>query len=108
MSDFTSWYVGMKVVCVDGKSRPGYKYSVLPEQGAVYTVRSISTHIWANKLAGVGVRLTEILRPGSDTPWFAERFRPIQTRKTDISVFTDILRKAEREIEDAPMQVQLG
>jgi hypothetical protein len=85
--------VGQKVVCIDasggalnwgGKRRP-----VL---GAVYTVRSV----YRQEDEPEGILLEEIinqLHPCGDEYGFrARRFRPIVERKTDISIFTAMLK----------------
>lgn len=91
---YTDWHVGMKVVCVDGASRPGYKYIIeeLPQAGRIYTIREIgpvpSFHSDRGKLA---VKLAEIHRVEDRLGWRVERFRPVKTRQTDISIFTAML-----------------
>jgi hypothetical protein len=106
MIEFT---VGQKVVCVDAK---GGFTNLLGEirdthelsEGAIYTIRTIST--WDHGGHPVVVRLQEITErkvpvgcfsvdPDSDSPFLASRFRPLVERKTDISVFTKMLRDQE-------------
>jgi hypothetical protein len=89
------FHVGQKVVCVNDSS-----YAVLgwfPGEGlkkwAVYTVRGTGVAIDG----GPGVGLNELILTGGakdqDLYYMASRFRPITERKTDISVFTEILDK---------------
>lgn len=82
MSEYTSWYVGMRVVCVDADTHQRYIrwQTSSPSlhgltRGEVYTVRAIGLYrdcpvIW----------IEEITRPSNPlgTPGFAvQRFRPV-------------------------------
>lgn len=87
MSDYTSWYVGMKVVCIKDGAWTLYSGPIrrepMPLQGAVYTI----SHIEA-EADDVFVALGEL----SETALFkADRFRPLAPRKSDISIFRSIL-----------------
>lgn len=85
--------VGQKVVCVDanGHLMDGLK------RGGVYTVAWIGEFkhpIRGHR--GLCVHLVEILRTRCpvydiDVPYRTSRFRPLQKRTTDISVFTAML-----------------
>jgi hypothetical protein len=99
---YLDWKVGDKVVCVDNSRPPNYHgvLTVLPEIGVVYTIRRIAPFTWSTGTSGVGVWLEEITRStknprGSEQPWGASRFRPVQTRKTDISIFTAMLKPSK-------------
>lgn len=95
-----NFHVGQKVVCVDGKP-----YSELtkggwcPHTGGVYTIRSI--FLWDEKPF---LRLDEYHDTGrpngpwGEGGWNALRFRPVVQRKTDISVFKDML--IPRQVEE--------
>lgn len=92
------FYVGQKVVCVDDVPR---KFGGLDDlrAGNIYTIRWIGIHKNA-----VCVRVCEIparARRPFDLPYFADRFRPVVEKKTDISIFTGILRR--ETIEDGPV-----
>ena len=87
--------VGQKVVCIDNSMAPGLQRwhgQTYPEIGPVYTVRAIV-------LSSSGYEcllLAEIVNPIPDGyrgegGFEAVRFRPIVERKTDISIFTDML-----------------
>lgn len=82
--------VGQKVVCVDAGPTDAGLPSILTKD-AVYTIASIK-EFWG----GLGVRLIEITLPDYAprhvNAWKAERFRPVVERKTDISVFTQLLK----------------
>lgn len=108
--NYLEWHVGMKVVCVgcEGTPKPlGYweKWQrgwgvTKPSRGEVYTIRSIDVCKGV-----VFIRLVELVNPiaqyveGPMEPWWpAKGFRPVEPRKTDISVFTAMLTGAkERE-----------
>lgn len=80
---------GQKVVCVDADGAP-------LELNAVYTINKVwgPTPVkWRGKLfeSGYSVRLYEA-KPAKGFWGFAtERFRPLDDRKTDISIFTKML-----------------
>jgi hypothetical protein len=104
-----SFVVGQKVVCVDTWSRDercaGDERG--PIRGVEYTIREVG-YLHAEHPNTIQVRLVEIVNParayGSNElfePCFrASRFRPLVTRKTDISCFTAIL-NGHRISEDA-------
>lgn len=91
---YTDWHVGMKVVCVDASP------SQVPhqlEERKIYVLQQIQHSAFVDcrlgrsgvidavgvKVAGAGLR---------DRDWFgANRFRPVQTRQTDISIFQAML-----------------
>ena len=80
MSDYTSWHVGMKVVCVDAEG-----VDRLLSVGAVYTISALAPRFvtfaepstWSS--AGVG-----------ESGWYYHRFRRVQTRRTSIAIFERI------------------
>lgn len=85
------FYVGQKVECVDD-THPQNRPLGLLKAKSTYTIR------WIGQFRGrLCVRVDEIIRPCGndrtpfDTPYYSSRFRPIVERKTDISVFTQIL-----------------
>ena len=93
--------VGQKVVCIKGGNITHNGF--VPVTGGIYTVRGFfrgqydgSPRIW----------LEEYIHPekidGIEIGWNATRFRPIVERKTDISIFTEILRR-----ESAPSSLSL-
>jgi hypothetical protein len=94
MVDF---YVGQSVVCVDdeGFKRPAfYGCETFPVQGNIYTIRQIALFPETE----AGLRLFEIVNEpreyliGCVEPYFlARRFRSLQERKTDISIFEKLL-----------------
>jgi len=74
-----SFYVGQKVVCVDGSPHRHIRGVVPPKAGSTYTLREI-----VHGSTGVGVLLDEIVngrvhtKDGLVEPTFiAERFRPL-------------------------------
>lgn len=95
MTDYTSWHVGMKVVCVADDWEQVGGPERLPIKGEVYTIRSI-----APGPDGIYVMLVEIVnepmhyRQGlCEMDFHADAFRPVQRRVTDISIFTAMLNK---------------
>lgn len=97
--------VGDKVTRIPGygaaADKIGYGFQ-FAEFGIVYTIREI--YVWR----GVPhILLEEVVNPICDVngdelePAFpAEAFRPVEPRKTDISIFTDILKKADKPVEE--------
>jgi hypothetical protein len=90
------FHVGQKVVCVNGADSPFGETT--PVVGDVYTIRSVTQHS-----RGPGYRLHEIVNvprtylPGHMECTFAHAcFRPVIEKKTDISVFTQILDKVNK------------
>lgn len=92
-----TFHVGQKVVCVDASDTG--KYSPWPTHGSlhglcagrVYTVRD-----WGLYRDQPCLWLEEIARPikssqHGETGFSIYRFRPVVERKTDISVFTEML-----------------
>ena len=102
-----SFHVGQKVVCVDARHTNADDVAELVV-GAIYTIRWIGEHSGPSHWCGywapaICVRLEEVRRETDwgrlafDIPFLASRFRPIQERKTDISVFTKLLAPKELE-----------
>jgi hypothetical protein len=100
--------VGQKVVCVDASG--GFRNLTRRDHGYTRTHRRRDLHDTDCRRRDDGdpaVRLQEIterkvplgcliaLDPDLDTPFLASRFRPLVERKTDISVFTKMLRDQE-------------
>jgi hypothetical protein len=89
--------VGQKVVCVKEPHKANPRVTQ-PVVGKVYTVRQ--TYLsWPDSKPGIV--LDEIQNgihraSGQEYGFYASRFRPVVERKTDISIFTEILRKASK------------
>lgn len=89
--------VGQRVVCI--KAFAGFEISraadsgvTLPVKDSVYTIREFDAE------DSNYIRLTEISNPndpddGLEPSFWVDFFRPVVERKTDISIFTDILNK---------------
>lgn len=94
---YLDWHVGMKVVCVSADS--GSRHKPIFE-GRVYTIRRVWPHPLTRE---IGVLLQEVVNEihpsyGIERGYRAKRFRPVQTRKTNIAIFTAMLDGAkERE-----------
>ena len=79
------FHVGQKVVCVDASSWYG-EFGVFIREGEVYTVACIRA-----KRDGEVVDLVELKSP-INCGFYSYRFRPVVEYKTDISIFTDMLK----------------
>lgn len=85
------FYSGQKVVCVDDSpSMWGDDSGV--KKGEIYTILEVL-------FDGEGVTLWEINTQPSYVGYWAHRFRPITEKKTDISVFQEILIKCPQPTE---------
>lgn len=88
-----TFFVGQKVVCVDDStvSFLGWCSGAEVTQGKIYVVRGIAV----TALGVPGLRLIERINRGNsglaDYPYRATRFRPVTERKTDISIFSEML-----------------
>lgn len=102
------WYVGQKVVCVYDNVIPGEGGSAslgswFPgeevHKDQIYTVRSYHTDTRTNHKVFhlFEVERHESLRKkhGEFIGYGVRRFRPLLDKKTDISVFTDILKSVK-------------
>lgn len=103
--DYRDWHVGMKVVCI--AKRPSYAEAdaVYPEIGQVYTIRELrdDTPLGGKGVVVLLVELDNTHFIGRSSPrghayvepgFTPKGFRPVLTRKTDISIFTALLTKA--------------
>lgn len=92
-----NFHVGQKVVCIgdDWCKADDYPAVIFPVKGSVYTVRDIDIDRYDGEAY---LRFVEIVNLAyryryyfGETVFHHEAFRPVVTRKTDISIFTDIL-----------------
>jgi hypothetical protein len=92
-----AFYVGQKVVRISGpETSPDG--SIMPKIGSIYTIRSIEDRsagepVWK---AGLAVTLAEIVSAihpatGKEYAFLSTNFRPVVEKKTDISIFTEML-----------------
>lgn len=82
--------VGQKVVCIGGQPKPD-EPPPFPVKGAVYTVENVIDY--GDEL---GLELVELPQPGCEgwAPGFlASAFRPAVDKKTDISIFQQMLNR---------------
>ena len=84
-----TFYVGQKVCCIDNSLTTGIWCGDIPKVGTIYTVRGIEECIFTH-VGQAGLILEEIVN-AYNAPYFAERFRPLVERETDISIFTKML-----------------
>ena len=99
-----TFHVGQKVVCVDdgpGQLRGTRVWERPIVNGQIYTIRWVGIAPYYNRL---GVRLVGVdrgpdkfNREWDDMPLNAHRFRPLIERKTDISIFTAMLKPSKVE-----------
>jgi hypothetical protein len=80
-----AFLVGQRVVCVDDHP-DDFGREIFVKKGGVYTV--IKCFDW-HGIPGVLIAEHD---PGEAAGWLARRFRPIVERKTDISIFTAMLK----------------
>jgi hypothetical protein len=110
--------VGQKVACIEtwhlnGKGNGDERG---PVKGSAYTIRQIGVGLSPKNPSGVHVRLVEIENPTRryregvyEVCFGAWRFRPIVERATDISVFTEILRRETLPSTPSPLPlVEVG
>jgi len=106
--------VGDKVVCVDDVNRTiriDDGFVERPVSGVVYTIRDIVVGK-SSEGPDIGFRLVEIVNQPHDyddlfdrkvfveVSFKASRFRPIAPRKTDISIFTDMLKSVGKPVKE--------
>lgn len=97
-----SFHIGQKIVCVNNEIIVPRAQDISGlTRGAIYTIRWIGEFPWEpDRCVGLGTRLVEINRGHEssynpkfyDYPFALLRFRPLLERKTDISIFTSMLK----------------
>ncbi|MHA6684469.1 hypothetical protein [Mesorhizobium sp. A556] len=104
MTQFLDWKAGDKVVCVKRIVADVWAGEILPLVGAVYTIREIAVSVTDGQ-ESVGIRLKEVVNAPrqysnafAEALWPIQAFRPVQTRKSDISIFTAMLHGAKRSV----------
>lgn len=104
----SKFHIGQKVVCI-GLPWPDHAWiaasfgTQFPEPGKIYTIRWVGV---SERDGNAYVRLGEIINPIIVVPpweqgearFGARRFRPLVTRKTDISVFTALLNTSKQGV----------
>lgn len=100
-----SFYVGQKVVCVDDSQHIENKPPVTRyiRCGNIYVVRAVGECPYKPwRYRGPAVWLVGVHRDDDpmwpDFPFDVDRFRPVDERKTDISIFTKILQDARKPV----------
>ena len=90
-----SFHVGQKVICVNNEPHEGRPWVPGEEVvvGQIYTIRRV--HFWRDHpvvwLEEVRRAIGSVAKWGPDCGYGQFRFRPAVERKTDISIFTQIL-----------------
>lgn len=87
------FYVGQKVVCVRDNN-DAYGREMLITKMVVYTVASLVKSNFGRD----GITLQELSPPPGVVGWLNELFRPLVERKTDISIFTDMLKPKTEQV----------
>jgi hypothetical protein len=94
---YRDWHVGMRVVCVEPDMPDDPDPS--PRCGGVYTI----SNIYACPEDGeIMVELHELPSPETEdwwAGWRAKDFRPVQRRKTDISIFNAMLHDKKERVD---------
>lgn len=91
------FFVGQKVVCVDAKSPSLQNYN---RSVNLLVERQVYTVAWGGADPFFGVSIVQIVELpvenqfGRQIYYQAKRFRPLTERKTDISVFIEMLDKS--------------
>ena len=99
MTSYRDWHVGMRVVCINDNwgSYSSGSYSIptrVPMLNEVLTIRLMR---WSERHDGLYLSFEEIPYRQADGPvwaniaFAADFFRPLEVRKTDISIFTAML-----------------
>lgn len=103
-----NFYIGQKVVCVNNKGNfssiarasLGSDGCVEIKEGEIYTIRDIYYDPFC-KDDGIVVNLEEVRRKihegGRELGYHHSRFRPLEKKKTDISIFQSILNDVKAE-----------
>jgi hypothetical protein len=107
---YLNWHVGMKVECLDALAfdiRYHGPDEQLPVIGCIYTIREIGRHHPKHPEC-VTIRLVECV----NRPWprnecafpielffYAQDYRPVQKRATDISIFTAMLTTTKKGVD---------
>lgn len=97
------FYVGQKVVCIDDRPSLDYLGVTMPVKDAIYTIHHISD---GYRDGNIGLHLAEIPDdvffnddPNQPIGFNPKRFRPlVEKKKTDISIFIDILKQVEEKV----------
>lgn len=84
-----------KVVCVDDSPRSFWRQAQRPVLNRVYTT---SSDPFMHKKGFLVIEIVELANPFGG--YLVERFRPAVDRKTDISIFTEMLNPSPEKVRD--------
>lgn len=92
--------VGQKVVCIRESAWPSWCANT-PVKGDIYTVRAVFSFsrgpcVYLYEIANDAICTNDDTGQRAEPGFPARDFRRVVERKTDISVFTEILRKATK------------
>jgi hypothetical protein len=92
------WFTGQKIVCIDDGGFPISRANgfATPVKDVVYTIREM---IYYPHQDCMGLMLQEIRNPviprKGEITFRESKFRPVVEKKTDISIFTAMLKPAD-------------
>lgn len=91
------FFIGQRVECIDASpARYIFPTFDVLKLGRIYTIIECEWYI-NDDINGFAVKILEVILPntyfGSEGWWDALRFRPIDKKKTDISIFEKILKE---------------
>lgn len=102
----SNFHVGQKVCLArqfsQGElSRAAVDSVALPVKGMVYTIRAFDDQTSVG--GGLGLWICEVVNPphwtnGIEPSFWVDLFEPVVERKTDISIFTDILKTSKQKV----------
>jgi hypothetical protein len=90
--------VGQKVVLIRAISGPPINGDVFPTVGQVYSIRDILFEDGQSWLR-LNEIINRVINEIDECCFIAAKFRPLVERKTDISVFTKMLRPADTTVD---------
>jgi hypothetical protein len=94
------FYVGQEVICIDDSGFKDVGLPNPPKVNCVYTISEIAKGFDGTRIAD-GLCFAELFNPnpfnGLNDCFVPERFRPIQKKQTDISIFTALLNPANHK-----------
>jgi len=102
--------VGMKVVCVDAGVFSSNPWKTCDddldglEEGRVYTIRKIDLYygvlvVWLEEIVRRRRGRTKAGQLAEEAGYRPSRFRPVQHRATDISIFTALLNEKKERVD---------
>lgn len=92
--------IGQKVVCVGMKIPEGVQPARKIKRGDILTIRDIRACMRSNGLFQIGLYFNEVVNDigfdGNELDFDHRAFRPLVEKKTDISIFKEMLNRSPR------------